>query len=36
MRASEDEIIVAFLYASRVAARGKRRGGPAMLNLTQI
>jgi hypothetical protein len=36
MRASEDEIIGAFLYAPRAAARGKRRRRTDESNLTEI
>jgi hypothetical protein len=36
MRASEDEIIGAFLYAPRAAARGKPRGRAPDPNLTEI
>jgi hypothetical protein len=36
MPASEDEIIGAFLYASRLAARGKRRRRTDRSNLTEI
>jgi hypothetical protein len=36
MRASEDEIIGAFLYGPRAAARGKRRWEADRPNLTQI
>jgi hypothetical protein len=36
MRASEDKIQGAFLYARRVAARGKRRLGDTTRYLTEI
>jgi hypothetical protein len=36
MRASKDEIIGAFLYAPRAAARGKRRHRIVASNLTEI